>query len=218
MSLTDKSLAVLTPMHGGVATNNHVTSLLKLAGELFSEGIPFSRVVVTEEAIVPKARNRLVDEFMKRLDSTHALLVDADIGFDPKNILEMLSLDRDIVGVPCSKKCIRWDRIQNVIRKNGRSYNSDELVRASGDFIFNVDTPSGLTLDEPFETKNLGTGLLMVRRGVFEKMQTTYPDRWYDASNDPDSLPGPVHEFFRVGINPDTKQYASDDYWFCADA
>jgi len=53
---------------------------------------------------------------------------------------------------------------------------------------------------------------------VFETYKEKYPDRWYDSKGaDPADNPGPVHDFFRVGVNYESRQYDSEDYWFCMD-
>jgi hypothetical protein len=59
---------------------------------------------------------------------------------------------------------------------------------------------------------------MMIRRNVFAKFREAYPDRWYESRSDPNALPGPIHDFFRVGVNPDTHEYDSEDYFFCTDA
>jgi hypothetical protein len=172
------------------------------------------------ESLISRARNRLVDQFLKSCTCTHALFIDADIGFDPIDVLGMLEMDRDIVGVPCSKKSIRWDRVQRAIRKHNKEFTADELARIGGDFVFNFEKFDGIRqidMGEMQEMRNMGTGMLMIKREVFLKFKEEYPDRWFEPRSDPSFLPGPIHDFFRVGINPDTREYDSEDYWFCMD-
>jgi hypothetical protein len=226
MSLKGKSLAVLTPMYGGMCAANYFMSCMELRVGLLKLGIPHPVGMVMNvfnESLIPRARNRLVDRFLKDTDFTHAIFIDADIGFNAEDILALLEMDEDIVGATCSAKKIRWDRIQKVCRKNGRNrdYTDDELSRLGGNFVFNLEGrgTQGFDIRELKELKQLGTGLMMVRRNVFEKMVEAYPDEWYDSrGSDPGDLPGQVHDFFHVGINKDSRQYDSEDYWFCHDA
>jgi hypothetical protein len=57
----------------------------------------------------------------------------------------------------------------------------------------------------------------MVKREVFLKFMKAYPDRWYEARNDASSNPGRIHDFFKVGVNSETRDYDSEDYWFIHD-
>lgn len=221
MGISGKSLNVLTPMYGGMAMGNYIESLLKLMAIGQRYGISMNYTFTYNESLISRARNRLVDEFIKNSKATHAVFIDADIGFNPEDIMAMLESDFDIAGAPCSKKNIRWDRIQRMLSKNGRQYSPVELASVVGDFVFNFEEFAGkreIKIQEPQEMRNVGTGLMMVRRNVFEKFKESFPDRWYDGKGDASALPGPIHDFFHVGINPQTHVYDSEDYWFCVEA
>lgn len=216
-----KSIAVLTPMYGGMAAQNYIESFIKLMMTCGKYRIPFSYSFTYNESLITRGRNRLADEYMKNCSSTHAIFIDADIGFEPDDIIAMLEADRDIIGVPCSKKGIRWDRIQKALQRNGRTFTNDELSRIGGDFVFNFEQFAGtrnFKLNELQEMRNVGTGIMMVRREVFESFREKYPDRWYESKTDGAALPGAIWDFFRVGVNPETREYDSEDYWFCVEA
>ena len=221
MSLKGKSLSVLTPMYGGTCMNNYFNSCLTLK-ELFGKyEIDHSFISTVNESLVTRARNRLADVYLKEKEHTHAVYIDSDIGYNPQDILRLLELDLDIVGAPCSQKKIRWDKIQGMFHRNHRDYTADEISRAAGHPVFNPEPFEGLkefVLTEPQEMRHVGTGLLMIRRNVFEKFMEVYSDRWYESRGSDDSdLPGQVFDFFRIGIDPETRQYDSEDYCFCQD-
>lgn len=221
MSIQGKSLSILVPMYGGMAASNWIESFIKLVIELGKYHIPFNYTLVFNESLIPRARNRLIDTYMKTSAHTHALLVDADIGFDANDVLAMMEMDLDIVGAGCTKKSINWNRVQKVVRQSDRQFSGAEMSRVAGDLIINFPySPEDrqLHLDKPIEVSRLGTGLMMVKRTVFSKFRESYPDRWYESPEDPSCLPGPIHEYFRSGINPDTRKYDSEDYIFCTDA
>src|SRR5690242_16082915 len=98
MNLGGKSLAVLTPMYGGMAMCNYLESFLQLLILCQQEKISFAYAFTFNESLVTRARNRLADEYLKNMTSTHALFIDADIGFEPAHVLEMLKHDKDIAG------------------------------------------------------------------------------------------------------------------------
>lgn len=221
MNLGGKSLAVLTPMYGGMAMCNYLESFLQLLILCQQEKISFAYAFTFNESLVTRARNRLADEYLKNMTSTHALFIDADIGFEPAHVLEMLKHDKDIAGAPCSKKGLRWDRVVKAVERQRAQYRPDELAGVAGDFVFNHEPFAGkreIKLSEPQEMRNVGTGLMLVRRNVFEKFREAYPDRWYTNKGDPQALPGQIHDFFRVGVDQKTRTYDSEDYCFCQDA
>lgn len=220
MSLKGKSLSVLTPMYAGLCTCNYFESFLRLIITLAQNGIPFSHTYTWNESLITRARNRLADEFMKNHQSTHAVFIDADIGFEANDILALMEHDLEIIGAPCSKKSIKWDRVTSLISRNGQTYSDEQLTHVSGDFVFNFDGFKGtkqIKVNELQDVRHVGTGLMMVRRDVFERYQEHYPDRWYESRGDPNSIPGPTTDYFRTGINPETHEYDSEDYSFCTD-
>ena len=222
MSIEGKSLHIMTPMHDGKATHNYIESFTHLCLYLAKYNVPFSWCNNISESLVSRARNRHVDTYLKKQKETHAIFIDSDIGFNPLDVLAMLELDLDVCGAGCVKKGFRWDRVQEAIKKNGRMFSADEMERVSGDYIFNsmhgVHGMKNFDLGVPLEVHNIGTGMMMVRRNVFEAPVEKFPDRWYDSRGaDKADNAGPVHDFFKVGINYETRQYDSEDYWFCID-
>lgn len=222
MSLQGKSLQILTPMYGGALTGNYQAAFTKLCLRLSGLGIGYSWSNVYNESLIPRGRNRLTDMYLKQTKHTHAVYIDADIGFEPDDILAMLELDLDIVGAGCVKKNLDWERIQKVFKRHpDRVFTQDEIMQFSGDYVIQFEKFEGgtreINLGEPQEVRTLGTGLLMVRRNVFEEFQRRYPDRWYESPEDPSALPGAIHDFFNCGVNQTTRKYDSEDYWFCVD-
>lgn len=220
MSVAGKSLMILTPMYGGICTCNYFESFIKLMIELMKNRVQFSHQFMYNESLIPRARNRMVDHFLKLNRLTHCLFVDADIGFDPLDVLAMLEVDRDVVGAPCVKKSLRWDRVAAAVRANPeRQFSDDELARLAGDYVLNFEPFRGqkqMSMVEPQEMRNLGTGMLMIKREVLVKIREDNPDRWYEApASDTASLPGPIFDFFPSMINLESRQYESEDYGFC---
>lgn len=224
MGIEGKSVHIMIPMYGGMCFANFVQSFTNLLFTFAKYGVKFTWAYSQNESLVTRARNRLADQYMKGHDETHALLIDSDIGFEPLDVMAMLEHDLDIMGAPCVKKGYRWDRIQSVIKSNGHDYTPEQLALTGGDFIFNFEPGQHkgevqFDLGKPLEVWNIGTGIMMVRRNVFEGIKDHFPDRWYDSRGyDPADMPGPIHEYFRCGIHPVTRYYDSEDYWFCMDA
>ena len=219
MSIQGKTLCVLTPMYGNMATRNFIQSFIQLSAQCIKYGIALNFVFVGNESLIQRGRNRLVDAFLKSTKATHAIFIDADIGFDANDVLAMLEQDHDILGAACVKKSINWNRVQSVVKKNGREYSGEELARIAGDYVVNFETIGALNFNtsQPVEVKHLGTGLLMISRKTFLEYKKQYPDRWYEPKGDPAALPGPIWDFFQVRVDPDTREMNSEDYCFCED-
>ena len=126
-------------MYGGVLVCNYFQSFLALMGEMSKAGVPFNYTYTFNESLITRARNRLVDEFMKNHETTHAVFIDADIGFEARDVMAMMEMDVDIVGAPCTKKSFRWDRIQRAIRASKKELTPQQIESIAGDFVFNYE-------------------------------------------------------------------------------
>ena len=74
-------LFIATPMFGGQANYMYMISLINLLTKLGQNGIPSMFEIAANESLITKARNILVEGFLKS-DATHMLFIDADLGFD----------------------------------------------------------------------------------------------------------------------------------------
>lgn len=134
------------------------------------------------ESLITRARNYLVDEFI-RSECTHLLFIDSDILFDPNDVFALLALDKDVIGGPYPKKSINWRNVFNaskrVITDTGideSKFNPGELEGVTGDYVFNaVPGTTSFRVSDPLEVMEIGTGFMMVKRGVFDKFRESYP-------------------------------------------
>jgi len=115
--LRSKSLFIATPMYGGMCNGTYTKSMLDTTIMFTQKKIPMRFFSLFNESLITRARNYCVDEFLERSDCTHILFIDADVGFDPKDILTMLALDKDIIGGPYPKKTIAWEKIVEAVQK-----------------------------------------------------------------------------------------------------
>jgi hypothetical protein len=127
------------------------------------------------ESLITRARNYLVDEFLSRSDCTHLLFLDSDINFDPRDVIALLALDKDVIGGPYPKKAIKWKNIKTGMQKNP-NMEPQQLEKLAGDFVFNpVKGTAQFSVTEPLEVMEIGTGFMMVKREVFAKFAEAYP-------------------------------------------
>ena len=101
---------IATPMYGGQCTGMYMKSCLDLQTTFQQYGITSRFSFIFNESLITRARNYLVDEFL-RTDFTHLLFLDSDIHFNPQDIIAMMALDKDVIGAPYPKKSLNWGNI-----------------------------------------------------------------------------------------------------------
>ena len=221
--LRKRKLAIATPMYGGMCSGQYTKSTADLArlGAEYKLDIQF--YYLFNESLVQRARNYLVDEFL-RTDCTHLLFIDADIGFDPSDVIALLAIaepgsDKDVVCGPYPKKCISWEKVKRAVDKGFGDRDPENLANYIGDYVFNpAEGIIEIPLSEPVEVLESGTGFMMIQRNVFERFAAAYPHLSYkpdhvrtehfDGSRE-------IVAYFDCPIDPKTKRYLSEDYMFC---
>jgi len=222
--LKKNKLFVATPMYGGMAHGLYIKSSLDLQTTMSKYGIETKFSFLFNESLITRARNYLVDEFL-RSGFTHLLFIDSDIHYQPQDIIALMALDKDVIGGPYPKKSINWANVAQAAR-NHPDLDPKELETLVGEYVFNVvKGTSQFQVTDPLEVLEIGTGHMMVKRQVFEKMQEAFPDIKYkpdhvgQANFDGSRY---IHAYFDTVI--DTKdsitgggseRYLSEDYMFC---
>lgn len=216
--LRKNKLFVATPMYGGQCCGMYMKSCLDLQTTMARYGVDMRYSFLFNESLITRARNYLVDEFLRSTEFTHLLFLDADIHFDPKDVLALLALDRDIIGAPYPKKSINWGNIAAAIKKNPE-IDPKSLENLVGEYVFNVvQGTAQFQVSEPLEVMEIGTGYMMIKRQVFEKFAVAYPEFRYkpdhvgQANFDGSRY---IHAYFDTVIDPVSHRYLSEDYMFC---
>jgi hypothetical protein len=222
--LRKNKLFIATPMYGGMNHGLYMKSCLDLQTVMIRYGIEVKFSFLFNESLITRARNYLVDEFL-RTDFTHMMFIDSDIHFDPNDVIALMALDKDVIGGPYPKKSINWNNIAETARKNP-DLNPKELENLVGEYVFNVvKGTQQFQVSEPLEVMEIGTGHMMIKRNVFEKMEKEYPSIKYKPDHVGQAhFDGSryIHAYFDTVI--DTKdsiigggseRYLSEDYMFC---
>ena len=224
--LRKKKIFVATPMYGGVCGGQYTKSTADLASLAAQYGMDVRFFYLFNESLITRARNYLVDEFL-RSDCTHLMFIDSDIGFDPNDVIALSVIaeegtDKHIVCGPYPKKCIAWEKIKRAVDKGFADRDPEQLERYVGDYVFNPKEGTGsIPLDEPVEVLEGGTGFMMIQRAALEKFRDAYPQYMYlpdhvrtehfDGSRE-------ILMAFQAEVDPKSKRYLSEDYWFCQKA
>lgn len=155
--------------HGGLFHAPFVASLFQLLPALERRGVGVAMTTVSFPDI-EVARNYLATEFVdNKPDCTHMLIVDADMGFPPQLVFDMVALDADIAGVAAPRKQIDLGKVQ------GAYGDTTAAVRRGLSFVHGA-------LDRSEErngfvrTEACGTGVMLIKRRVFEDMAARLPE------------------------------------------
>ncbi len=215
--LAGKKLFIGTPQYGGQCYGLYMKSCLDLQTACMQYGIDVKFSFLFNESLIQRARNYIVDEFL-RSDCSHLMFIDADIGFNPMDIIAMLALDKDIMGAPYPKKTLKWENIKKAIVKHP-TISAAELERLAGDIVFNpVAGTKSFSVTEPLEVLEIGTGMMMIRRDTLDKFKEAYPQYAYTPDHVGTAHFGgdrKIHSYFNVEIDPESNRVLSEDYHFC---
>jgi hypothetical protein len=222
--LKNHKVFIATPMYGGMAHGMYIKSCLDLQTTLGKYGIETKFSFLFNESLITRARNYLVDEFL-RSGYTHLLFIDSDVHYNPEDVVALLALDKDVIGGPYPKKSINWGNVAEAARKHP-NMNPRELEKLVGEYVFNVvKGTSQFQVTEPLEVMEIGTGYMLVKRHVFDKMAIEYPNIRYKPDHVGQSnFDGSryIHAYFDTVIDSKgsitgggTDRYLSEDYMFC---
>ena len=229
--LRKHKLFVASPMYSGMCHGMYMKSCLDLQGVCQQYGIEVRFSFIFNESLITRARNYLVDEFL-RSGFTHLLFIDADIHYDPRDVIALLAMDKDVVGAPYPKKSIKWGSIIEAVKRKP-DIKPEEVEKCAGDYVFNAVAGTGqFSVGEPLEVMELGTGFMMVKKEVFPKWADAYPEFKYKPDHVGQAhFDGSryIHAYFDTvidtkrtltvdGVTKETggsDRYLSEDYMFC---
>ena len=205
-----------TPMYGGMCTGTYTAALMQTPLAFSKAGVQLYYTYMMNESLITRARNSLAYDFLAS-NATHLMFVDADIGFNPNDIISMVKRDVDIICGLYPKKEIHWQRVADAV---GRGVPANELKDHTGTFVVNLvnNERQEVKLNELMEIQNGGTGFMMIKREVFEALADKVPEYNNDMylAVDTERKPKIIKEYFATSIDPDANnRLLSEDYHFC---
>ena len=181
---------IAMPCYGGMLTESTFMSFIKWANTARQLGIDWTLETMVNESLISRARNTLTAKYLDMPDATHLFFVDADIGWEPWHLLVLLNRDKDVMAglYPMKTMPIKW-----VV--NG--------------FEGAEEGPDGLQ-----EVSKAGTGFLLMKRHVFEKLKTHPAVKQYknDIGLDP-KYDQHLKTYFDTAVRQN--RYYSEDWTFC---
>lgn len=182
---------ICTPCHSGKVDLNYHVSIMMMAGFLHHHGVDYTTDYNVGMSI-DNARSEMATLFLRKFpECTHLLFIDDDISFAPDLPYRMLRENVDIVSVPYRRKQTKV------------LYNIRHGVRCK--------TLPGRP--HMVAVENIATGMMMIRRNVFETLASKVPEYKHNNQGETGLL------FFRHDIVEDEMvggiAYMGEDYNFC---
>ena len=222
--LRQKKLMIATPMYGGQCYGQYTRALYNTAVKASQLGVQVTPFFIYNETLIQRARNYCVEAFLQS-DNTHLLFIDADIAWNVDELFMMLNLcnadDHQIVCGPYPKKEIAWEKIKRAVDIGAANEDPNNLSNFVGDFVFNTSSNTAIIMDDEFKVNEAGTGFMMVHRAAFEKIAAKYPKKTYKPDHlRSDMFDGKkeIYIYFDCAVDPQSKRYLSEDYYFCHQA
>ena len=209
-------LFIATPMYGGLCIGGYTEGLLNCVQTFMKNRMQMYYGYMMNESLITRARNTLAYDFLDT-DATHLMFIDADITFNPEDIVRMVNADKDIICGLYPKKEINWNTVAQAV-KSGVEYK--DLPNYTGSFVVNPVGGAAEVkgnLNEPMEIDNGGTGFMLIKRNVFEVLKDKVPTYTNDMILIVDKNPVKkiIHEYFATSIDEVSNRLLSEDYHFC---
>ncbi len=204
-----------TPMYGGMCTGFFTQSLITAAKVLTENNVELSVSFLFNESLIQRGRNLLAHQFMQNNAATHLMFIDADIKFNPADIVHMLRADKDIICGIYPKKEINWHAVEQAV-KDGVPV--DQLKNKTGSMVVNLVGYEGqvtVPAHEPLEIWNGGTGFMLIKKEVLVKMKEQLPAYRNDVKVLSGEITDWITEYFACAIEPGVQRLLSEDYYFC---
>ena len=207
------NLVVATPCFGGQISVLYAASLFKLQREIRRySGLTLKVLFKDGDALITRARASLLAQFLSDAAATHLLFLDADIGFEPEQVLRLITCDADMCAAVYPVKRIDWERVKRSIETA-----APDPAAAALRYVFEVENPDAVIERAGFiKVRYAGTGFLMIRRGALEAKCARHPELQYRREHAADDGADSDKRFalFESMIAADGT-YLSEDFAFC---
>lgn len=234
--LRTRSVYIATPAYGGMMAVNYVNSLTNLQAMCINRGVHYATAFLYNESLIARARNTLVAKYLTESEATDFFFIDADIGFEPMDIIALLAYDEPIVCAPCVRKNLRLDRVQKAIKRQlqeevkkldpekkygtedflhilnggGKEYTVGEMQSLLGEYVLNFppdNAPAEIDLGKLLEVQHGGTGLMRIKREVFTQFANFHKEgRWHLPMRG-EQENNPVYMYFQSKIDGESGKF-----------
>lgn len=148
------NIHIYVPAFGNLIAGATVRSLMQVAGHFFAKGIAASFSTNSHPDIAEHRNIALTMWYDTMPQSTHLLFVDADMGFAPDLITDLLMFDKPLCGAVYPKKTIPREWVVS-------GFGSDQKIECQAGFL---------------KVRGIGTGIMLIRRDAVAKLIEDNPE------------------------------------------
>jgi len=172
--VTTPKIMIASPAYGDVFYTPYVSSMFKLTRLLQKNGWSFAFNCIAYSEI-SESRNFLLTHWFDKTDASHILFVDADMGFPPELIADMIALEKPIVGAVYPKRTLDMKRVAELI---GAGEEPARAMSKAQDFVLRPLRAARAKPPRPgfIEVEACGAGILLIQRACIETMVKTLPE------------------------------------------
>lgn len=198
------TVLILMPTGGQIHTPA-VLSLIGLTQAMNRRRVAFA-MKTWEWSDLVISRNYLVSYFLAQKTFTHALLLDSDMSYEAQLFFDLLDFDADFTCAPYPQRQMRWQVFRSLIEREALKPAAERVPTAAllaESLRYNVAEVFDPGEAWPYEVRNgfrkvpgVGTGFMLIRRAVPERMVETGVARPVPGFNGPGYPGADFHDFF----------------------
>lgn len=158
------SIMIALPCHGGIVNEATTMSLFNLGKLLVRNNVPHGLLTQANSSLITHGRSKCANFFINNTDHEYLFFLDSDIGFNPEDVLKLLSHNEDLVSGTYPMKTIPIRYCVDVLEPEERKGN---LLKVGGN----------------------GMGFVMIRRNVFIDIAQKFPYLKYTPSTKDSNYP-----------------------------
>jgi len=223
------TLYILTPCYGSVCYVNYVLCLIRTLNLCKKYNIDVYTEFCRNDSLVPRARNNLIARAMTDPKTTHMIFIDADIIWEPVDVIKLIISNQYVVGGVYPLKHFHFDRLsdpsiitkwrdarakqpiltgitdENIIQHQLLRYNYNPVPSENG----TIQVVNNLV-----EVRHLATGFMMIRRETIECMEKAFPSTKYVDDIGFLKKEEEEHAYALFDCAVENKHYYSEDWLF----
>lgn len=207
-------ILIATPTHGEMFYTPYVQSIIRLQ-RLIDRNKWESMFSSICYADLVESRNYLLTHWFDKTDASHILFIDADMGFEPTLIADMIDFGKPVTGVIAPKRQIDLKRLAAL---SAKGEPAERAIARAHDFIFRpARRPGILRSTKGFvEVEGCGAGILLIERSCLKTMLAAIPDVSDDSAKKHSPLAKDFDRMIRAfDIVTTDGARLSEDFSFC---
>jgi glycosyltransferase involved in cell wall biosynthesis len=152
------SIMIGLPCSGGIVSEKTTLGLFNLGKVLVRANIDHGILTLTNSSLISQARSKIASFFINNTEHDYLFFLDSDIGFNPQDVIKLLSYQLPIVSGAYPMKIIPERYCVELIQPEQRQ---GDLVKINGN----------------------GMGFVLIHRQVFIDIAKKYPGLKYIPSD-----------------------------------